>query len=63
MGRPDFTLDVPQAERMMTKIAAAKKHRCWCQVATSLMALVLFMLSVIVVSLVITKGKKTFGAA
>lgn len=62
MGRPDFTLDLPQAERLMKKIASSKRRRCWCRLTTSILGLIFFLLSVMMVSLVITKGRRMFGA-
>ncbi|XP_075215095.1 uncharacterized protein LOC142320981 [Lycorma delicatula] len=59
---PDFTLDVHQAERLMRKLKASKRQRCWCRVVTSMMALFFFLLSVMVVSMILTRGKRVFGS-
>jgi len=58
----DFTLDVTQAERLGRTIARAKRKRKWCRALTTLFGLVFFVLSVIVVSLSITRGRKVFGS-
>jgi len=58
----DFTLDVTQAERLGRTIARAKRKRQWCRALTTLFGLVFFVLSVIVVSLSITRGRKVFGS-
>ncbi|EEB10517.1 hypothetical protein Phum_PHUM045770 [Pediculus humanus corporis] len=62
IGRPDFTLDLPQAEKLMKKIASSKRRRCWCRFMTSILGLAFFLLSVMMVSLVVTKGRRMFGA-
>lgn len=58
----DFTLDVTRAERLNRTIAKAKRKRQWCRALTTLFALIFFVLSVIVVSLCITRGRKMFGS-
>ncbi|XP_050451998.1 uncharacterized protein LOC126851753 isoform X1 [Cataglyphis hispanica] len=58
----DFTLDVTRAERLSRTIAKAKRKRQWCRALTTLFALIFFVLSVIVVSLCITRGRKMFGS-
>nr|CAD7432170.1 unnamed protein product [Timema monikensis] len=62
VDRPDFTLDVHSAERLMRKIKAAKRRRCWCRLVTSLLGLVFFLVSVMVVSLLYTRGERIFGS-
>ncbi|KAJ9592027.1 hypothetical protein L9F63_001466, partial [Diploptera punctata] len=59
--RPDFTLDMNQAERLMRKIKSAKKRRCWCRLITSFLGLVFFLMSVMIVSMLLTRGKRVFG--
>ncbi|XP_077257162.1 uncharacterized protein LOC143894598 isoform X4 [Temnothorax americanus] len=58
----DFTLDVTQAERLGRMIARAKRKRQWCRAMTTLFGLVFFVLSVVVVSLSVTRGRKVFGS-
>jgi hypothetical protein len=50
-----------RAERLMLKIKVAKRRRCWCRLVTSLLGLVFFLMSVMVVSMLVTKGKRLFG--
>jgi hypothetical protein len=57
-----FTLDAQQAEKLMQKIKVGKKHRCWCRLVTTFIGLIMFLVSVITVTLVITKGKRMFGS-
>ncbi|XP_011302486.1 uncharacterized protein [Fopius arisanus] len=58
----DFTLDGARAERLGRTIARAKRRRQWCRALTALFGLVFFILSVIVVSMSVTKGRKIFGS-
>ncbi|XP_018366398.1 PREDICTED: uncharacterized protein LOC108763366 isoform X2 [Trachymyrmex cornetzi] len=58
----DFTLDVTQAERLGRTIARAKRKRQWCRALTTLFGLVFFVLSVVIVSLSVTRGRKVFGS-
>ncbi|XP_031369839.1 uncharacterized protein LOC102679713 isoform X1 [Apis dorsata] len=58
----DFTLDVSRAERLGHVIAKAKRKRQWCRVLTAFFGLVFFVLSVVIVSLSVTKGRKVFGS-
>ncbi|KAI4502330.1 hypothetical protein M0802_002242 [Mischocyttarus mexicanus] len=58
----DFTLDVTRAERLGRAIAKAKRNRQWCRILTTLFGLVFFVLSVVVVSLSVTRGRKVFGS-
>ncbi|XP_072751642.1 uncharacterized protein [Anoplolepis gracilipes] len=58
----DFTLDVTRAERLSRTIAKAKRKRQWCRVLTTLFGLIFFVLSIIVVSLCVTRGRKVFGS-
>ncbi|XP_043256683.1 uncharacterized protein LOC122399789 isoform X2 [Colletes gigas] len=61
-GDLDFTLDVSRAERLGRAIAKAKRKRQWCRVLTAFFGLVFFVLSVVVVSLSVTRGRKVFGS-
>ncbi|XP_003428026.1 uncharacterized protein LOC100679525 [Nasonia vitripennis] len=58
----DFTLDGLRAERLGRAIARAKRRRQWCRVLVVVLGLVFFILSVVVVSLSVTKGRKIFGS-
>ncbi|KAF4525031.1 hypothetical protein B566_EDAN001944 [Ephemera danica] len=60
--RPDFTLDIPKAERLLRKINAAKRQRCWCRIIISFLGLVFFLLSVMAVSMLYTRGRRLFGS-
>ncbi|KAG8238513.1 hypothetical protein J437_LFUL016179 [Ladona fulva] len=57
----DFTLDIPRAERLMRQIEASKRRRCCGRALTAALALVFFLLTVVAVSLLYTRGKKFFG--
>lgn len=58
----DFTLDGNRAERLGRVIAKAKRKRQWCRGLTAIFGLVFFVLSVVVVSLSVTRGRKVFGS-
>lgn len=58
----DFTLDVSRAEHLGHVIAKAKRKRQWCRILTAFFGLVFFILSVVIVSLSVTKGRKVFGS-
>lgn len=59
---PDFTLDTHQAEKLMNKIQATKRQRCWCRMATCLFGLLFLLLSVMAVSMFLTRGQRMFGS-
>lgn len=61
-GDLDFTLDVSRAERLGQAIARAKRKRQWCRAVTAFFGLVFFVLSVVIVSLSVTRGRKAFGS-
>ncbi|KAK4884578.1 hypothetical protein RN001_000849 [Aquatica leii] len=63
-GRPeaDFTLDLPRSELLAKKMKQDKKWRCRCRLLTSFLGLVFFLLSVMAVSLMLTRGKRMFGS-
>ncbi|XP_076280174.1 uncharacterized protein LOC143208986 isoform X2 [Lasioglossum baleicum] len=61
-GDLDFTLDVSRAERLGRAIAKAKRKRQWCRALTAFFGLVFFVLSVVIVSLSVTRGRKAFGS-
>ncbi|XP_065370142.1 box A-binding factor [Calliphora vicina] len=58
----DFTLDLPRAEQLRIKMEKEKKFRQRCRVITTFLSLVFFLLTVMVVSLVLTRGKRMFGS-
>ncbi|XP_066592378.1 uncharacterized protein [Prorops nasuta] len=58
----DFTLDVTRAERLSEIIIKAKRNRQLCRVFTTFFGLVFFVLSVVTVSLSVTRGRKVFGS-
>ncbi|XP_012141636.1 uncharacterized protein LOC100882808 isoform X2 [Megachile rotundata] len=62
IGDLDFTLDVSRAERLGRAIAKAKRKRQWCRTLTAFFGLVFFILSVVIVSLSVTRGRKIFGS-
>lgn len=59
---PDFTLDVHQAEKLMLRIAADKKRRCWCRISVSLLGLAFLLFSVMSFSMMLTRGQRLFGS-
>uniref|UniRef100_A0A1B6IQ62 Uncharacterized protein n=1 Tax=Homalodisca liturata TaxID=320908 RepID=A0A1B6IQ62_9HEMI len=59
---PDFTLDGQQAEVLMRRLAASKRQRCWCRLLTTALGFFFFIFSVVVVSMMLTKGKRMFGS-
>lgn len=58
----DFTLDLPRAEQLRIKMEKEKKFRRRCRYLTTFLSLVFFLLTVMVVSLVLTRGKRMFGS-
>ncbi|XP_049813710.1 gametogenetin-like [Schistocerca nitens] len=62
LWKPDFTLDKAAAERLMRNIQKAKRRRCVCHAATSFLGLAVFLLSVMLVSLAMTGGRRYFGS-
>lgn len=64
VGRPeaDFTLDVPRSEHLLKRMKNDKKWRCRCRLLTSFFGLIFFLLSVMAVSLILTRGKRMFGS-
>ncbi|KAK5648508.1 hypothetical protein RI129_003400 [Pyrocoelia pectoralis] len=63
-GRPeaDFTLDVPRSELLAKRMKEDKKWRFRCRLITSFLGLIFFLLSVMAVSLMLTRGKRMFGS-
>ncbi|XP_018329378.1 uncharacterized protein LOC108739809 [Agrilus planipennis] len=63
-GRPeaDFTLDLPRSEFLNKKMKEDKKWRCRCRLLTTFLGFIFFILSVMAVSLILTKGKRMFGS-
>uniref|UniRef100_A0A1B0C1L2 Uncharacterized protein n=1 Tax=Glossina palpalis gambiensis TaxID=67801 RepID=A0A1B0C1L2_9MUSC len=58
----DFTLDLPRAEQLRIKMEKEKKFRQRCRLITTFLSLIFFLLTVMVVSLVLTRGKRMFGS-
>ncbi|XP_051176134.1 uncharacterized protein LOC127291204 isoform X2 [Leptopilina boulardi] len=58
----NFTLDGSRAERLRRTIEEAKRRRQWCRVIITLFGIIFFILSVVIVSLSVTKGRKVFGS-
>lgn len=58
----DFTLDLPRAEQLRIKMDKEKKFRHRCRILTTFLSLVFFLLTVMVVSLILTRGKRMFGS-
>ncbi|KAF7989724.1 hypothetical protein HCN44_008398 [Aphidius gifuensis] len=58
----DFTLDGVRAERLECAIARAKNKRKWCRIIITIFGLVFFILSVIIVTMSVTRGRKIFGS-
>ncbi|XP_055605811.1 uncharacterized protein LOC129753982 [Uranotaenia lowii] len=58
----DFTLDLPRAEQLRVKMKKEKQLRSRCRWIFYLLSVVFFLLSVMVVSLVLTRGKRMFGS-
>ncbi|XP_033254494.1 uncharacterized protein LOC117193941 [Drosophila miranda] len=58
----DFTLDLPRADQLRLKMEKEKKFRQRCRFITTFLSLVFFLLTVMVVSLVLTRGKRMFGS-
>ncbi|XP_041774150.1 uncharacterized protein LOC121594672 [Anopheles merus] len=58
----DFTLDVPRAEQLRLKMKKEKQFRSRCRWFFYFLSIVFFLLSVMVVSLILTRGKRMFGS-
>ncbi|XP_053686573.1 uncharacterized protein LOC128736120 [Sabethes cyaneus] len=58
----DFTLDLPRAEQLRAKMKKEKQFRTRCRWFFYLLSVVFFLLSVMVVSLILTRGKRMFGS-
>lgn len=58
----DFTLDLPRAEQLRVKMKKEKQFRNRCRWFFYFLSVVFFLLSVMVVSLVLTRGKRMFGS-
>ncbi|XP_055626234.1 uncharacterized protein LOC129768538 [Toxorhynchites rutilus septentrionalis] len=58
----DFTLDMPRAEQLRVKMKKEKQFRSRCRWFFYFLSVVFFLLSVMVVSLVLTRGKRMFGS-
>ncbi|XP_058457482.1 uncharacterized protein LOC131434612 [Malaya genurostris] len=58
----DFTLDLPRAEQLRVKMKKEKQFRSRCRWFFYFLSVVFFLLSVMVVSLILTRGKRMFGS-
>ncbi|XP_065084514.1 uncharacterized protein LOC135706785 [Ochlerotatus camptorhynchus] len=58
----DFTLDLPRAEQLRVKMKKEKQFRNRCRWFFYFLSVVFFLLSVMVVSLVLTRGRRMFGS-
>ncbi|XP_063697952.1 uncharacterized protein LOC134828891 [Culicoides brevitarsis] len=58
----DFTLDMPRAEELREKMEREKIFRSRCRLTTYFLGLMVFLLTVMIVSLVLTRGKRMFGS-
>lgn len=58
----DFTLDMPRAEELREKMEKEKIFRSRCRLITYFLGLLIFLLTVMIVSLVLTGGKRMFGS-
>ncbi|XP_058828613.1 uncharacterized protein LOC131688424 [Topomyia yanbarensis] len=58
----DFTLDLPRAEQLRVKMKKEKQFRTRCRWFFYFLSVVFFLLSVMVVSLILTRGKRMFGS-
>ncbi|KAL9700054.1 hypothetical protein quinque_003495 [Culex quinquefasciatus] len=58
----DFTLDLPRAEQLRVKMKKEKQFRNRCRWVFYFLSVVFFLLSVMVVSLILTRGKRMFGS-
>ncbi|XP_031627253.1 probable serine/threonine-protein kinase DDB_G0282963 isoform X2 [Contarinia nasturtii] len=58
----DFTLDVPRAEQLRIKMQQEKKFRCRCRFMLAFFSLAFFLLTVVIFSLMLSRGKRMFGS-
>lgn len=58
----DFTLDLPRAEQLRVKMKKEKQFRARCRVVLTFLSLMFFLLTVMAVSLLLTRGKRMFGS-
>ncbi|XP_055311009.1 dentin sialophosphoprotein [Sitodiplosis mosellana] len=58
----DFTLDVPRAEQLRIKMQQEKKFRCRCRFMLAFFSLAFFLMTVVIFSLMLSRGKRMFGS-
>lgn len=58
----DFTLDVPRAEQLRIKMQQEKKFRCRCRFMLAFFGLAFFLMTVVIFSLMLSRGKRMFGS-
>ncbi|XP_055690647.1 uncharacterized protein LOC129794073 [Lutzomyia longipalpis] len=58
----DFTLDLPRAQQLERKLKEQKRFRSRCKIFAFILSFFFFLVTVMVVSLVLTRGKRMFGS-
>lgn len=58
----DFTLDLPRAEQLRIKMQQEKKFRCRCRFMLAFFGLAFFLMTVVIFSLMLSRGKRMFGS-
>jgi hypothetical protein len=58
----DFTLDLPRAEALRLQLKREKRLRHYCRIFVYFLSFIFFILTVMIVSLLSTKGKRMFGS-
>ncbi|XP_059614235.1 uncharacterized protein LOC132260255 [Phlebotomus argentipes] len=58
----DFTLDLPRAQQLERKLKEQKRFRSRCKIFAFILSFFFFLMTVMVVSLVLTRGKRMFGS-
>lgn len=58
----DFTLDESRAAQLRVKMKQEKRFRSRCKIVLSFLSLIFFLITVMAVSLILTRGKRMFGS-
>lgn len=58
----DLTLDAVGAARLLALVEAGKRRRCCCRAATALLAVLVFLATIVAVSMAVSRGERVFGA-
>ena len=58
----DLTLDAAGAARLLALVEAGKRRRCCCRAATALLAVLVFLATIVAVSMAVSRGERVFGA-